>query len=94
LYNPDQQKIFEVHLNSQVSLSQTLTPGSSREAKAGSSMTLNSYLYQQPGVVERLTQGDGRTVQDYRKRAAGHIMDFESAFAEDELGRRKNQARM
>jgi hypothetical protein len=43
-------------------------------------MTLNSYLHKKPDVVERLTQGDRRTVEEHRSRAAGHIAAFERAF--------------
>jgi hypothetical protein len=57
-------------------------------------MTLNSYLYGKPDVVERLTQGHRTTVDGYRNRAAGHIMDFERAFAGDGSGKTKYQARI
>jgi hypothetical protein len=44
-------------------------------------MTLNSYLYAKPNVVERLTQGEKRAEEEYRNRAAGHIAAFEKGFA-------------
>ena len=58
----------------------TLTFVSSRKVKADSAMTLNSYLYEKPNIVERLTQGGGRTMEEYRNRAAGHISAFEKAY--------------
>jgi hypothetical protein len=57
-------------------------------------MTLNSYLYSTPDVVERLTQGQRMTVDAYRNRAAGHIMEFERKFYRDGMGQTKYQARI
>jgi preprotein translocase subunit SecD len=68
---------------------QTLTSLHSKKAKAELSMTLNSYLYSKPDVVERLTQGQSTTADGYRDQAAGHIMDFEKAFAVDGSGKTK-----
>ena len=73
---------------------QTLTFILSKKAKAEVSVTVNTYLYNTPDVVERLTQGHRRTVQDYGNRAAGHIMEFERAFAEVGTGKIKYTARM
>jgi hypothetical protein len=57
-------------------------------------MTLNSYIYGQPDLVERLTQEQRRIVEEYRNRAAGHIMEFDGAFAGSGTGRTKCQARL
>ena len=68
----------------------TLTFSPSKKAKAESSMTLNSYLYGTPDVVECLTQGERTTVETYRNRAAGHITEFERAFARNEAERTRS----
>jgi len=57
-------------------------------------MTLNSYLYQQSDVVERLTQGQTTAVNAYQNRAAGHIMEFDRKFYGDGAGQTQYQARM
>jgi hypothetical protein len=53
----------------------------SKQSREEAAITLNSYLYSPPDVVERLTQGEAKAVQGYRKRAVQHIIDFERAFA-------------
>ncbi len=57
-------------------------------------MTLNSYLYQQPDVVEHLTQGQTTAVNTYQNRAAGHIMEFDRKFYRGGAGQTQYQARM
>ncbi len=43
-------------------------------------MTLNSYLYAKPDVVECLTQGQTTTAEGYIYQAAGRIAQFDRVF--------------
>jgi hypothetical protein len=71
----------------------TLTFIPSKKAKAEASITLNTLLYDQSTVAERLTQVQGRSVEEYRNRATRYIMEFERAFAGNGVERTKYEAK-
>ncbi|KAG4436549.1 hypothetical protein IFR05_007987 [Cadophora sp. M221] len=56
------------------------TDRSRAEEKSQSSMTLNSYLYAKPDVVERLIQGQTTTAEGYVYQAAERMAQFNRAF--------------